>query len=92
MLCGKSIIAIVPARGGSKGISLKNMRLVGGVSLVAWAGSLIRELDVVDRAIVSTDHQRIKEEAIAYGLDAPFVRPNDLSGDRIGDLPVLQHA
>jgi CMP-N-acetylneuraminic acid synthetase len=92
MFNGKSVIAIVPARGGSKGIPLKNLRKVGGLSLVALVSRVIQESGYFDRAVVSTDHDGIKEEAIRYGLNAPFTRPLHLSGDRVGDVPVLQHA
>lgn len=83
---------MVPARGGSKGVHLKNLRPVGGVPLVARVGHLARELDWLDRAVVSTDHDEIAAIARESGLDTPFMRPPELSGDRIGDIPVLQHA
>jgi CMP-N-acetylneuraminic acid synthetase len=89
---GKRILVVVPARGGSKGVPLKNLRCVLGTPLVARVGELVRELPWVDRAVVSTDHTEIAEVARAAGLDAPFMRPDSLSGDRIGDLEVLSHA
>jgi CMP-N-acetylneuraminic acid synthetase len=89
---GRRILAVVPARGGSKGVPRKNLREVGGVPLVARVGHLIAELDFVDRAVVSTDDDEIAAVAQASGLDAPFRRPPELSGDRIGDLDVLTHA
>jgi len=89
---GKRILAVVPARGGSKGVSLKNLRKVCGRSLVAWAGDVIQHVDCIDRAVVSTDHEGIAAEAEKSGIDAPFRRPAELSGDRIGDVDVLQHA
>jgi len=89
---GRRILGVVPARGGSKGVKLKNLRPVGGRPLVAVVGDLIRELDWFDRAVVSTDHEEIAAVAEAAGLDAPFRRPEALSGDRIGDLDVLSHA
>lgn len=89
---GMRILVVVPARGGSKGVSLKNLRCVLGTPLVARVGELVRELSWVDRAVVSTDHPEIAEVARAAGLDAPFMRPESLSGDRIGDLEVLTHA
>ena len=92
MLSGRRVLVVVPARGGSKGIPLKNLREVGGVPLVARVGHLVRELDFVDRAIVSTDHAEIARVAEAAGLAAPFVRPEDLSGPTIGDQQVLEHA
>jgi len=92
MIDGHSILAVVPARGGSKGISLKNLRQVGGRSLVAHVGVVIRELPEIDRAVVSTDHVNIASEAERAGMAAPFLRPQALSGDYIGDVDVLSHA
>lgn len=92
MLNGRRVLAVVPARGGSKGIPLKNLRTVGGVPLVARVGRLVRELEFVDRAVVSTDHAEIARVAEAAGLVAPFVRPDALSGPTIGDQQVLEHA
>ncbi len=89
---GRRILVVVPARGGSKGVKLKNLRPVAGRPLVALVGDLVRGLDWVDRAVVSTDHEEIAAVAEASGLEAPFRRPQDLSGDRIGDLEVLTQA
>lgn len=89
---GHRVLAVCPARGGSKGIELKNLRPVGGVPMVARVGQLCRELDWLDRAVVSTDHEDIAAVAEASGLKAPFRRPEALSGDRIGDWDVLHHA
>jgi CMP-N,N'-diacetyllegionaminic acid synthase len=86
------ILAVVPARGGSKGIKLKNLRQIAGVPMVALVGSVIRDIGWIDRAVVSTDHDEIARVAEVAGLDAPFRRPEELSGDRIGDLEVLTHA
>ena len=91
-LDGKRVLVVVPARGGSKGIRLKNLHPLGGRPLVAWVGGLVRELPWVDRAVVSTDHLLIREAAIDAGLEAPFMRPEALSGDRVGDVDVLAHA
>lgn len=92
MLNGKRILAVVPARGGSKGVPLKNLRSVAGKPLVAHAGDVIRESGIVDRAVVSTDHDGIAAAAENAGIAAPFRRPPELSGDRIGDWDVLHHA
>ena len=86
------ILAVVPARGGSKTVKLKNLREVAGRPLVARAGDCLADVPEVDRAVVSTDHERIATVAEAAGLAAPFRRPADLSGDRVGDLDVLLHA
>lgn len=92
MIGGKRILAVVPARGGSKGLPLKNLRPVRGVPLVTLAGQCARAVPEIDRAVVSTDHVGIAEAARLGGLDAPFMRPEHLSGDIIGDIDVLTHA
>ena len=83
---------MVPARGGSKGIPLKNLRRVGGRNLVARVGDIIREVPEFDRAVASTDHLDIAAAAKEAGIDVPFLRPESISGDRIGDFEVLLHA
>jgi CMP-N,N'-diacetyllegionaminic acid synthase len=92
MILGRSVLAVVPARGGSKGIPLKNLRPVGGRALVARAGDIARAVPEIDRAVVSTDHDEIARVAEGAGLAAPFRRPETISGDRIGDFDVLIQA
>ena len=92
MIAGKRIIAVVPARGGSKGIALKNLREVGGVPLVVRAGQIAAQVQEIDRAVVSTDHETIAQVAGSAGLAAPFRRPERLSGDTRADWDVLHHA
>ena len=92
MISGKSILVVVPARGGSKGIKLKNIQSVGGIPLVARVGQVVTQLDWVDRAVVSTDHQRIATIAKQCNLDVPFLRPKEISGDIVADWDVLKHA
>lgn len=92
MIGQRRVLAVVPARGGSKGVPLKNLRCVAGVPLVGWAGRVAAALPELDRAVVSTDHEEIARVAAQHGLDAPFRRPEALSGDRIGDWDVLAHA
>ncbi|MBN33492.1 MAG: CMP-N-acetylneuraminic acid synthetase [Rhodospirillaceae bacterium] len=89
---GRRVLAVCPARGGSKGIHLKNLRPVGGVPMVARVGHLCAELDWLDRAVVSTDHDEIAAVAEQSGLAAPFRRPESIAGDQIGDWDVLHHA
>jgi CMP-N-acetylneuraminic acid synthetase len=89
---GKSVLAVVPARGGSKGIPLKNLCRVGGKSLVAWAGEVAAQVSMIDRRVVSTDSEEIAQEARAVDLDVPCMRPFHLSGDEVADWPVLTHA
>ena len=92
MRSGKRVLVVVPARGGSKGIPLKNLHPVAGKPLLVHTAELIARLDWVDRAVVSTDHLLVRETALDAGLDVPFMRPEALSGDRIGDAEVLAHA
>ena len=92
MIGGARVLAVVPARGGSKGLPRKNLATVGGVPLVARVGHVVGDCPSIDRAVVSTDDDEIAAVAEAAGLDAPFRRPKDISGDHIGDVDVLQHA
>ena len=92
MIEGKRVLAVVPARGGSKGIKLKNLQKIGGIPLVGIVGLIIKQCQSIDRAVVSTDHAETMAVAREYGIDAPFVRPHELSGDLVSDMPVLRHA
>lgn len=92
MIDRKRILAVVPARGGSKGLPDKNLRPICGIPLVALVGRVVRQLGEIDRAVVSTDSPDIARTAESAGLAAPFMRPPDLSGDSIGDVDVLVHA
>lgn len=88
----RSILAVVPARGGSKGISAKNLRQVGGVSLVGRAAQIVTELDWLDAGILSTDDDEIAREGEHYGLESPVRRPEKLASDSAGSLEMWQHA
>ena len=92
MINGLRVLAVVPARGGSKGIPMKNLRTIRGKSLVSIAAEIARNVPEIDRRVISTDRPEIARVAQAEGLDAPFMRPADISGDRIGDWDVLVHA
>jgi CMP-N,N'-diacetyllegionaminic acid synthase len=92
MINNKKVLAIVPARGGSKGIPLKNLREINGKSLVAITADCIKNVIEIDRAIISTDYDNIAKEAEKFGLAAPFRRPEELSGDTIADWEVLRHS
>jgi CMP-N-acetylneuraminic acid synthetase len=86
------ILGIIPARGGSKGIPGKNLRLLGGRPLVVRAADAARESGVVDRLILSTDSVEIADVGRAHGIDVPFMRPTELATDSAAMLPVMQHA
>ena len=89
---GHTVLAVVPARGGSKSIPRKNLAEIGGVSLVGHAAQVAVSLPFVDRAIVSTDDAEIAAEAERHGLDAPFLRPAELAGDRSTSIDMWRHA
>src|SRR5687767_8473706 len=91
-LRGLKILAVVPARGGSKGIPRKNLQPVGGISLVGRAAQVIAQLPWVDAALLSTDDDEIAAEALRHGLPAPFRRPSELSGDRANSIDMWCHA
>src|SRR5688500_3352584 len=86
------VLALVPARGGSKGIPQKNLRHLRGHPLVGWAVAAGLDASRVDRTICSTDDSDIAEVAANYGADVPFLRPSSLAEDRTTDLEVFQHA
>ena len=86
------MLAVVPARGGSKGIPLKNIYPIAGKPLIAHVRDVVDKVPEIDRVVVSKDHDDVAAVAEAAGLDVPFRRPDHLSSDRIADVPVLQHA
>ena len=92
MLRGKRVLVVVPARGGSKGIPHKNITPVAGKPLIHYTTELLEELDWIDAAVVSTDDQDIAAEALVAKTAEIVWRPEELAGDRIGDMPVLAHA
>ncbi len=89
---GLSVLAVVPARGGSKGIPGKNLKEVGGISLVGRAAQLVAGAAWIDAGLISTDEPKIQEEAVAHGLDAPFLRPEHLASDTANSIDMWQHA
>lgn len=92
MINDKRVLVVVPARGGSKGIKLKNITVINGKTLMSIVADVVKRLHFVDRAVVSTDHPEIARIAKSSGLDVPFMRPEELSGDFVADIPVLTHA
>ena len=86
------VLAVVPARGGSKGIPLKNLASVGGKTLLARTLELAQTVPEFTSVCVSTDHKQIKVAAREFDEVLIVDRPEELSGDRVGDVPVLQHA
>jgi CMP-N,N'-diacetyllegionaminic acid synthase len=88
----KKILAVIPARGGSKGILRKNLQKIGDLSLIARAAQIAKSLDFIDAAIVSTEDDEIAQEAIQHGLDFIFVRPKELASDTALGMDVWKHA
>lgn len=89
---GRSVFAVVPARGGSKGVPRKNLRELAGRSLIGRAADFTASLSWLDAALVSTDDVEILAAAEAAGLDGPFLRPAELSGDTAEAIGVWRHA
>jgi CMP-N-acetylneuraminic acid synthetase len=87
-----SVLAVIPARGGSKGVPGKNLRKVGGRSLIEHAAHTAAALSWIDRTVLSTDDEEIAEEGRRCGLDVPFLRPAELAGDLSPMVEAWRHA
>jgi N-acylneuraminate cytidylyltransferase len=86
------ILALIPARGGSKGIPRKNIRNFAGYPLIAWSIAAAKHSELVTRIIVSTDDEEIAAVAREWGAETPFLRPAEFAQDKTTDLPVFEHA
>lgn len=86
------ILSIITARGGSKGIPRKNIKMLAGKPLIAWTIEAALQSHVLNRVIVSTDDEEIAEISKKWKAEVPFLRPCDLAKDDSPTLPVLQHA
>jgi CMP-N-acetylneuraminic acid synthetase len=85
-------VAIIPARGGSKGLPRKNIRLLAGKPLIAYSIEAAKGSPYVDRVVVSTDDPEIAEVSQQWGAEVPFLRPTELAQDLTPTEPVLAHA
>jgi CMP-N-acetylneuraminic acid synthetase len=88
----KKILAIIPARGGSKGIPRKNIKLLMGKPLIAYTIEAAKKSKYLDRVIVSTDSPEIAKVAKKYGAEVPFIRPAKYATDTASTESVLRHA
>jgi CMP-N,N'-diacetyllegionaminic acid synthase len=89
----EKILAVIPARGGSKGVPRKNIRPLGDKPLIAYTiETALACRDLLHRVIVSTDDEEIAGIAHRYGAEVPFMRPAELGADKARMIPVLQHA
>ncbi len=84
--------AIIPARGGSKGVPKKNILLIEGYPLIAYSIAAARLTKIIDRVVVSTDSEEVAALAREYGAEAPFLRPSEFSRDDSPDREFLLHA
>lgn len=92
MVTRTEVLAIIPARGGSKSIPRKNIRSFAGHPLLAYSIAAARQASTVTRVLVSTEDEEIAAIGRQYGAETPFLRPMDLAQDHTQDLPVFQHA
>jgi len=88
----QKIVVIIPARGGSKGVPRKNIKLLNGRPLISYAINVALKSKYIDRVIVSTDDKEIAKIAQKYKAEVPFLRPVELAEDSSPTLGVLQHA
>jgi len=92
MIEGRTVLAIVPARGGSKGLPRKNIRPLAGKPLIAWTLECASQSRYIDRCIVSTDDPEIADVAREWGGDVPFLRPAELARDDTPGIAPVIHA
>jgi len=91
MIKGKSVIGIIPARAGSKGLPGKNIKELCGKPLIAWSIEAGLKSKYIDELVVSTDSNEIAEIAKKYGAKMPFIRPEHLANDTATSFSVIQH-
>jgi len=87
-----NIIGLIPARSGSKGVINKNMRMIGGHTLIEWSINACLRSKLINRVIVSTDSKQYAEHSEKAGAEAPFTRPKEISSDLSTDFEFIDHA
>jgi len=92
MIQNKKVLAIIPARGGSKGLPKKNIKVLAGKPLIAWTIEAGKNSKYIDRLILSSDCEEIISVAKSYGCEVPFIRPVELSVDTAASMDVILHA
>ena len=85
-------IALICARGGSKGLPGKNIKPLNGTPLIGWSIKIAKKVERISRVIVSTDSEEIAKIAIEYGAEVPFMRPQELALDDSSEWLVWRHA
>ena len=86
-----NVLAVIPARGGSKGLPGKNIKVLGCKPLIAWTIDAALNTNVIDKIVVSTDCQDIAKVAKNFGAEVPFIRPDELSSDTATTSDVISH-
>ena len=86
------ILAVIQARGGSKGIPKKNIYPINGYPLISYTIAAARKSNLISDLVVSTDSQEIAEVAERFGAKVPFLRPEHLAGDKVLSVDSLHHA
>ena len=89
---GKQVLAVIPARGGSKGIPRKNLVILLGLSLIARAAETAKAIGYIDKVIISTNDREMAKEAVNHGAEAPFLRPAEISTDLSTAIDTWKHA
>lgn len=92
MIDGKRVLAVIPARGGSKGVTRKNIRMVAGRPLIAWTIDAAKRSRLLDRIVLSSEDREIIGVAEQWGCEAPFVRPAELARDETPGIEPVLHA
>jgi N-acylneuraminate cytidylyltransferase len=92
VIAGKRVLAVIPARGGSKGVSRKNIREVAGKPLIAWTIQESKKSLFIDRLVLSSDDPEIIEVARGWGCEVPFVRPSGMARDDTPGIEPFLHA
>lgn len=92
MIDKKKVLAIIPARGGSKGIPKKNIKAVSGKPMITYTIEAAKECEYIDKVIVSTDDEEIAEISMRAGAIVPFLRPDELATDEAKTIDVVMHA
>jgi N-acylneuraminate cytidylyltransferase len=86
------VVALIPARSGSKGVPNKNIKTLGGIPLIAWTIRASLKSKRISRTIVSTDLDEYAKISREFGADVPFIRPSSISTDKSGDIEFVLHA
>jgi CMP-N,N'-diacetyllegionaminic acid synthase len=86
------VVCVIPARGGSKGVLRKNIKMFCGKPLIAHTIEQAKQSNYIDRVLVSTEDEEIAQISLEYGAEVPFIRPRELAQDSVATVDVLLHA